>query len=124
MLGRGLCDGGGGCLCVFFIPTRHGAERTRSGAFLPPRRDAVSLSLFLFFVLLRFVESIYIQIYPVKVEKKKKGATFYMRTGSCYVYSITFLSVRLLFWVGRYGNGGETKCFSFLPSSTDSDGSY
>ncbi len=46
MVGRGLCDGGG-CLCVFFIPARHGAERTRSGAFLPPRRDRFFKSFFL-----------------------------------------------------------------------------
>ncbi len=96
MVGRGLHDRGG-CLCVFFIPARHGAERTRSGAFLPPRRDAVSLSLFLFLLSTPFCRVDLYSNLSRQSRKEKKGATFYMRTGSCYVYSITFLSVRLLF---------------------------
>lgn len=63
-----------GGVSVSFL-SRHGTEQSGLGRehfFLPVETPFLQVFSFFFF-LLRFVESIYIQIYPVKVEKEKKG---------------------------------------------------
>lgn len=107
----------GGCLCVFFIPARHGAERTRSGAFLPPRRDAVSSSLFLFLFSTPFCRVDLYSNLSRQSRKRKKGATFYIRTGSCYVYIVLHFSPFGYFFgsVAMETEGKQNASASFRP---------